>query len=191
MLPRCDCRGGGAGGRWVPRAEGAGAFGSSGEDARRPSRVGGRGRCGQARRRTPSANPQREPPRRPSALNGATRRCTLPLDFTTLIIVVVAAVLIVKVVLTRRAPATVVAEKLRAGATVVDVRSEAEFRGGGYPRAINVPLQALSGRLQRIPKDRPVVVYCASGSRSAMAARILRKAGYADVSNAGGLHHLP
>jgi phage shock protein E len=115
----------------------------------------------------------------------------LPLDFTTLIIVVVAAILIVKVVLTRRAPATVVAEKLRAGATVVDVRSEAEFRGGGYPGAINVPLQALSGRLQRIPKDRPVVVYCASGSRSAMAARILRKAGYADVSNAGGLHHLP
>jgi phage shock protein E len=113
------------------------------------------------------------------------------LDFTTLAIVAVAVVLGVKVLLTRRAPAAVVAEKLRAGATVVDVRSEAEFRGGAYPGAINVPLQALSGTLQQIPKDRPVVVYCASGSRSAMAARILEKAGYADVSNAGGLHHLP
>jgi phage shock protein E len=117
---------------------------------------------------------------------------TLSLDFTTLAIVAAAAVLVVKVLLMmQRAPARVVAEKLQAGATVVDVRSEAEFRSGGYPGAINVPLQAISARLQRIPKDRPVVVYCASGSRSAMAARILKRAGYADVSNAGGLHHLP
>ncbi|HET8538827.1 MAG TPA: FAD-dependent oxidoreductase [Anaeromyxobacter sp.] len=35
-----------------------------------------------------------------------------------------------------------------------------------------------------------VTIYCASGTRSAMAARILRRAGYADVSNAGGLRHL-
>jgi phage shock protein E len=84
-----------------------------------------------------------------------------------------------------------VAAKLKAGATVLDVRSEAEFRGGSYRGAVNVPLQVLSSRLDRIPKHRPVVVYCASGSRSAMAARILRKAGYEDVSNAGGLHHMP
>lgn len=114
----------------------------------------------------------------------------MTLDWTTLAIAA-AAVLLLKVVLTRRAPASVVAEKLAAGATVVDVRSEAEFRGGAYPGAVNVPLQVLSSRLDRIRKDRPVVVYCASGSRSAMAARILKKAGYADVSNAGGLHHLP
>jgi phage shock protein E len=113
------------------------------------------------------------------------------LDATTLTIAAVAAVLALKLVLTRRAPAHVVAEKLRAGATVVDVRSEAEFRGGAYRGAINVPLQALASRLDRIPRDRPVVVYCASGSRSAMAARVLRRSGYGDVSNAGGLHHLP
>ena len=113
------------------------------------------------------------------------------LDSTTIVIAVAAALLVLKFLLTRRAPAAVVAEKIKAGATIVDVRSEAEFGRGGYRGAINVPLQALSGRLHRIPKDRPVVVYCASGSRSAMAARMLRKAGYADVSNAGGLHHLP
>jgi phage shock protein E len=112
------------------------------------------------------------------------------LDSTTLTLAAVGAVLLVKVLLTRRAPAAVVAQKIGAGATVVDVRSEAEFRGGAYRGAINVPLQALSAGLDRIPKDRPVVVYCASGARSAMAARILKKAGYADVSNAGGLHHL-
>jgi len=112
------------------------------------------------------------------------------LDPTTLTVALVGAILLVKVLLTRRTPAGVVAEKIRAGATVVDVRSEAEFRGGGYRGAVNVPLQGLSGELDRIPKDRPVVVYCASGTRSAMAVRILKKAGYADVSNAGGLHHL-
>jgi phage shock protein E len=113
------------------------------------------------------------------------------LDSTTLTIAAVGAILLLKVLLTRRTPAPVVAEKIAAGATVVDVRSEAEFGGGAHRGAINVPLQELSARLDRIPRDRPVVVYCASGARSAMAARILRKAGYADVSNAGGLHHLP
>ena len=116
----------------------------------------------------------------------------MPLDPTTLLVIAAAAgLLLVKWLLSRRAPAAVVAQKLAAGATVLDVRSEAEFRGGAHRRAINVPLQALSGSLHRIPRDRPVVVYCASGARSAMAARLLRKAGYADVSNAGGLHHLP
>lgn len=115
---------------------------------------------------------------------------SLDLDLSTLAFAAVAAVLLLKFVLARRAPAEVVQEKIRSGATVVDVRSEAEFRGGAYRDAINVPLAVLATRLDRIPRDRPVVLYCASGSRSAMAARILRKAGYADVSNAGGLHHL-
>jgi len=111
-------------------------------------------------------------------------------DSSTVAVAAVAAVLLLKLALTRRAPAAEVAAKIAAGATVLDVRSEAEFRGGAYRGALNVPLQVLSGRLSRIPKDRPVVVYCASGTRSAMAVRVLRKAGYADVSNAGGLRHL-
>ena len=115
----------------------------------------------------------------------------MSIDPTTLAVAAVAAVLVARFLLTRRAPTAVVAEKLAAGATVLDVRSEAEFRAGAHPRAINVPLQTLGAGIGRIPRERPVVVYCASGSRSAMAARILRKAGYADVSNAGGLHHLP
>ncbi len=113
------------------------------------------------------------------------------LDPSTIAVVAVAALLVSRLLLTRRTPAAVVAEKLAAGATVVDVRSEGEFRSGAYRGAINVPLQLLSRRLDRIPRNRPVVVYCASGSRSAAAARMLRRAGYADVSNAGGLRHLP
>jgi phage shock protein E len=115
----------------------------------------------------------------------------LTLDTTTVTIAAFGAFLALRLFLARRAPASVVAEKLRAGATVVDVRSEAEFRRGAYRGAINLPLQALAGGLGRIPRDRPVVVYCASGSRSAAAVRLLRRAGYADVSNAGGLGHLP
>ena len=112
-------------------------------------------------------------------------------DLPTLVVAAAAAALLLKLFLSRRAPPAVVSEKLQAGATVLDVRSEAEFRGGAYRRAVNVPLQQLSGNLHRIPRDRPVVVYCASGARSAAAVRLLRKAGYADVWNAGGMRHLP
>lgn len=115
----------------------------------------------------------------------------MSLDTTTVALAAVAAVIVAKLLLSRRVPAAVVAEKLKAGATVVDVRSEAEFRSGAYRGALNVPLQGLSQQLHRIPKDRPVIVYCASGARSAVAVRTLRKAGYADVSNGGGLRDLP
>jgi phage shock protein E len=89
-----------------------------------------------------------------------------------------------------RVSSNVVLEKIKAGAVIVDVRTPTEFSGGAYPAAINIPLQALGERLGEIPKGRPVVVYCASGMRSAAAARVLRRAGYDDVVNAGGLHHM-
>jgi phage shock protein E len=91
----------------------------------------------------------------------------------------------------RRAAPDVVKETLAAGAKVVDVRSVGEFRTGGYPGAVNIPLHELRGRLQEIPKGKPVIVYCASGVRSASAVRVLKQAGYADVLNAGGLRHMP
>ncbi len=89
-----------------------------------------------------------------------------------------------------RAPAEVVAERIRAGAKIVDVRSPREFGAGAYPGALNIPLAALGSRLGEIPKDRPVVVYCASGSRSGFAVRMLKRAGYAEVVNGGGLRHM-
>lgn len=106
--------------------------------------------------------------------------------------VAVALFLIVpRLLLSRRAAPAVVQEKLAAGATVVDVRTSAEFRTGAHPRAVNIPLSELGSRLGEIPRSRPVVVYCASGLRSGQAARALAKAGYADVVNAGGLGHMP
>ena len=70
-------------------------------------------------------------------------------------------------------------------------RESDEFRDGAYPGAKNIPLADLGRRLGEIPKDRPVVLYCASGARSSSAARAMKQAGYSDVINAGGLADMP
>ena len=62
--------------------------------------------------------------------------------------------------------------------TLVDVRTAEEFSSGYIPGAINIAVQELSGKLNKIPKDKPVVVYCRSGNRSAHAAQTLLAAGY-------------
>lgn len=72
------------------------------------------------------------------------------------------------------------------GATLIDVRSAAEFAYGNAPGTINIPLQEIGQRLGEIPKSAPVVVCCASGTRSGMAAMLLKKNGYKEVYNAGG-----
>lgn len=71
------------------------------------------------------------------------------------------------------------------GAALVDVRSEAEFAGGNAPGSINIPLPALGSRLGEIPKSSPVVLCCASGTRSGMARMLLKKNGYSQVFNIG------
>ncbi len=72
------------------------------------------------------------------------------------------------------------------GARLLDVRSAGEFGAGHLPGAVNVPLSELSSRLSEVgPKDRPIVVYCRSGARSASAAGILRKAGFSSVHDLG------
>ena len=70
-----------------------------------------------------------------------------------------------------------VAVALGAGAAIVDVRSPAEFAGGHVRGAVNIPVGELGARLAEVPVDRLVVVYCASGIRSAQGARVLRLAG--------------
>ena len=72
-----------------------------------------------------------------------------------------------------------------SGATFVDVRSAAEFAGANAPGTINIPLQELGRRLGEIPKSSPVVLCCASGTRSGMAKLMLRKNGYLNVHNIG------
>lgn len=80
-------------------------------------------------------------------------------------------------------------DQIAAGAMVLDVRTPAEFRAGAFPGAKNIPLQEVANRLKELPKNRSLIVYCASGNRSSSAAQLLSKAGY-QVLNAGGLHQV-
>jgi hydroxyacylglutathione hydrolase len=70
--------------------------------------------------------------------------------------------------------------------TVVDVRSGNEWSEGHLPGAVHIPLGYLLDRLGDIPSDRPVVVQCQSGGRSSIAASILERAGFRDVTNLSG-----
>jgi len=111
-------------------------------------------------------------------------------------LIVAAAVVVAYILISRlrgggKVSSTIVLERIKAGATVVDVRTPEEYRGGCYPGARNIPVQELQARLAEIPKDRPVVLYCASGGRSGVAATLLKRAGYPEVFNAGGLGDMP
>lgn len=76
-------------------------------------------------------------------------------------------------------------ELKRQGALYVDVRSQSEFDAANAPGTINIPLQELNNRLNEIPKKVPVVVCCASGTRSGMAKMLLKKNGFQKVYNIG------
>jgi phage shock protein E len=82
--------------------------------------------------------------------------------------------------------------KIEAGALVVDVRTPEEFAEEHFPNALNIPVDQLQQRITEFgEKNKPLVLYCASGARSAYAAKMLRSAGYTDVTNAGGLSDMP
>ncbi len=85
-----------------------------------------------------------------------------------------------------------VRQKIAEGAVVIDVRSPGEFSGGHYPGARNIPVDQLASQADSVgKKDKPVIVYCASGMRSARAKQILESAGFQDVTNAGGFSDMP
>ena len=81
-------------------------------------------------------------------------------------------------------------ELMAAGASLVDVRSVGEFAHASASGTLNIPLTELGSRLSEIPKDKPVVVCCASGSRSGMAKLLLLKNGYRNVHNIGNWRNL-
>jgi NADPH-dependent 2,4-dienoyl-CoA reductase/sulfur reductase-like enzyme/rhodanese-related sulfurtransferase len=68
---------------------------------------------------------------------------------------------------------------------VVDVRTPSEFAAGAIPGAINVPVDSLRERLDEIPADKPVVVYCLVGYRGYVATRVLVQSGR-DAKNLSG-----
>ena len=72
--------------------------------------------------------------------------------------------------------------------SIIDVRSHMEFEMEHIEGAKNIPVNEISFRLDEIKElSKPIVVYCQSGARSAMAASILQQAGFNEVYNGGGL----
>lgn len=71
------------------------------------------------------------------------------------------------------------------GATLVDVRTPAEFKDGHIKGAINLPLQTLGSNMNKLKKDQVIITCCRSGSRSGMARRQLQAAGFTQVYNGG------
>lgn len=78
---------------------------------------------------------------------------------------------------------------VKQGAFLLDVRTAGEFSSGHIQGAVNISVQELESKLASLPakKDTPIVVYCQSGRRSAMAKEMLEKAGYTKVSDLGAM----
>ncbi|MEO3756918.1 rhodanese-like domain-containing protein [Mycobacterium sp. B14F4] len=69
---------------------------------------------------------------------------------------------------------------------LVDIRNPGEVEQGRIPGSIHIPLAQLRSRLDLLPTDRPIVVHCAGGWRSSVAASLLRAEGFEDVSDLDG-----
>lgn len=71
------------------------------------------------------------------------------------------------------------------GALLIDVRESHEYKAFHAAGARHIPLNSLPNRLRELPKERPILVICQSGARSASAANYLSEQGY-NVTNVSG-----
>ena len=76
---------------------------------------------------------------------------------------------------------------LRSGAILVDVRELDELRESGrLQSALHMPMSSFARQARSLPLDRPIILYCRTGRRSAIAGDILRAMGFEQVHNLGG-----
>lgn len=73
---------------------------------------------------------------------------------------------------------------------ILDVRTEKEYNSGGLEGAVNIPLDDLRNRLEEVPVDRAIYVYCQIGLRGYLATRILLQNGFNEVYNLSGGYRL-
>jgi len=116
-----------------------------------------------------------------------TRRKISTMNWTTILIIagVVAAFLLVAK--GGQITAKAAANYLKAGALVIDVRSQGEFKSGHLTQAIYIPLEEITAAVpQRWPdKKQVLLLHCASGMRSGVAQKKLNGLGYTNAFNLG------
>lgn len=79
---------------------------------------------------------------------------------------------------------------VEAGALLVDVRTPGEFAAGHIDGALNIPVDQIEARAKELgARDRPVVVYCRSGARSAAAAATLKRMGFQKIEDIGSMRN--
>ena len=78
------------------------------------------------------------------------------------------------------------ADELGDEAALLDVRTAGEYQKGHMPGAMNIPVDELRGRLDELPRDRRLVVYCGVGLRAYIACRILSQHGFRAANVPGG-----
>jgi rhodanese-related sulfurtransferase len=93
-------------------------------------------------------------------------------------------------------PAERAAELIESGAELIDVRRQYEWDAGRIEGARHIEINELSDQAESINKQKPVIFYCRSGNRSALAAAAFRQAGWEAYNLGGGVrawveHGLP
>ncbi len=83
-------------------------------------------------------------------------------------------------------PAVDYKELMNNGATIIDVRTKAEYQQGHIRGSVNIPLNNLSNHYSKLNKNKPIITCCASGVRSSQAKSILKSNGFSEVHNGGG-----
>ncbi len=86
----------------------------------------------------------------------------------------------------KQVPVTKVRELVEKNAYIIDVRERDEFQKGHLINAKNIPLSELRGRLDEVPTDQPVYLYCRTGQRSYNAIMALQHRGFDNVVNISG-----
>lgn len=76
-------------------------------------------------------------------------------------------------------------EKIQNGALLLDVREVAEYRSGHAKGSVNIPLFLLPTEMDKLDRNKPIVVVCLSGGRSAQAVNLLKNQGF-EAYNGGG-----
>ena len=81
-------------------------------------------------------------------------------------------------------------EVISNGAVIIDVRTKGEYQSGHLKKSVNIPLDNLHQKIQKLDKTKPIITCCASGARSASARRMLKSNGFGQVYNGGSWYSL-